>query len=510
MTAVESPNHLGQSGSATAAKRAVVAPLILLGVWVSGVAGLGLIDGLIRVSHEVRLVVVSVALFLAGLIFAAILACPLRLRRGLALLRLGPWICVGFGVVFGLASLVWLAPAEGTRAVTDPAFLVPAALLALAGLASFALGYAFTPRILKTVVNRANAGLQGPVLGSPGPASVLTLWGISVLAQVGAMLSGSFGYLSDPSAALGATSSLPAVLALLADVGLLSTLLAAWWYAGERNGGALALLVYVVLTQVALGLFAGLKESVIIQFVAVFLGYGVRRRVRFLPILIAASLVVVVIVPLITQYRLSVLVGSGRLSPAQVLETITVDDLAASTSDTSMTESMEQFGQRLSRVGDVAVIMQKTPEVVPYQSPVDLAAGPVLGLIPRSLWAGKPVLDAGYRMSSVYYGLPPGVFTSNAMTPYGDLWRHGGPWVVALGMAILGMLVRAIDERNGDPRTDPRLLFLPMLLFAPLVKQEMDYLGLWASLVGVVVVATISARMVATMSRPATRLRYSG
>jgi hypothetical protein len=350
-------------------------------------------------------------------------------------------------------------------------------------------------------VDSVDRRLRGPAPRRIPASSVIVLWGFGVLAQGLAMVTGSFGYLSDPRAALSATSSLPAALALLAQAGLLATLLAGWRHAGRRTAGTLVVVLMVVASQVVLGLFAGLKEAVIIQFFAVFFGYGVRRRVRFIPVLLVGVTSVVFVLPFVTQYRVHVLTQSGRLTPTQVVATVGLDDLLSSADRVPVSQSVVQFSQRLSRVGDVAVILQRTPSIVPYKPALELAAAPVLGVVPRSVWQGKPVLDAGYEMSHTYYGLPLGVYSASAMTPYGDLWRHGGWLPVCAGMAVLGAGTRTVDRRTGNPREDPRVLFLPMLLFAPLVKQETDYLGFWASLAGVVLLAAVTARMVTALGK---------
>jgi hypothetical protein len=158
---------------------------------------------------------------------------------------------------------------------------------------------------------------------------------------------------------------------------------------------------------------------------------------------------------------------------------------------------------RWSRIGDVAIIVEKTPSTIAYISGSELISGPVLGFVPRSVWPGKPVLDAGYEVNKEYYEVPGSVHSSAAVTSYGDLYRHGGVWVVIVGMAILGMFVRTVDDREGAAiQADPRLMFLPMVLFTTLVKQEMDYLGLTASLVSVISAAALAARLVSrrTMS----------
>lgn len=471
-------------------------PVALAGLWGIVAAAAGVIDATWQVPLNVRLVAASILLFTAGLILAAWVARPLDLRASLKLLKLGPWMCVGYSIVFGLATLIWLRRPEASSLLVNRNLLITAGAITFGGLLALLVGYRLAPAPLISGVSGLDGVLRGAALGPPSAAAVLVLWTSSLLGRALTIATGRFGYLSDPNAALTTTSSLSAVLALLTQLGLLSTLLAAWRYGTTRSASRAFLLVVVFLSQVGLGLFAAQKGDVIIQIIAVFIGYGVRRRIRIVPLVVAVVLVVFVVTPLVGQYRSVVATGGTRLSPAQTLTTVNVQDLYSSTRSVSPADSFYTFMYRLSRLGDVTIIVQKTPRQVPYVSPIPLLESPLLGLVPRSVWHGKPVLDAGLAMSSTYYELPANVLSSSAMTPYGDLWRRGGLLVVLSGMAVIGVLARAVDCRAGSAVHDPRLLFLPMLLFTQLVKQESDYVGLFASLVGVVLLATLAARLV--------------
>jgi hypothetical protein len=144
----------------------------------------------------------------------------------------------------------------------------------------------------------------------------------------------------------------------------------------------------------------------------------------------------------------------------------------------------------------------QTPDPIPYESALELATGPLLGVVPRSIWPDKPVLDAGYQANIRYYHSPAWVRSSSAVTPYGDLYRRGGPVVVILGMALLGWFIRVVDSRTGPNLAEsPALLILPILLFPILVKQEMDFLGLSAAIVNTIVVAAVGVRLIAATER---------
>lgn len=468
-------------------------------VWSAVVLLWALMAGTVALSDHAQVIFIAVTLTSLGLIGAAAMSRDLGVRTALARLKLGPWMAIGFALGFGLATLVWLGgniPAY--RGIVTISSLGPAAVVAGVGFVALTVSYRSTPRWLVDSGQRADGRLRREGRFDAGPLGVWSLWGVAAAAQTVSFSLGNLGYLSDPSTLLNTSSSLNAVLSALAQLGLLSTLVAAWRLAVRRNLGSAFLLAWVGGSQVVLGLFSGGKEAAIIQFVALIVGYSAQGRLRLVPVVVAGLVALFVVTPFVTAYRAGVLTNSGRLTPAQALQSIDFTTLfSASAVGGGTGGTGEQLGERLARIGDVAIIVTKSPSAVPFVSPLELVGGPVLGLIPRSLWPGKPVLDAGYQANIAYYGAPPSVYSSAALTPYGDLYRHGGLVVVIVGMGALGMFVRVVDDRKGPTATvDPRMMFLPMLLFATLVKQETDYLALSASVVSIVVAAALGVRLV--------------
>ena len=105
----------------------------------------------------------------------------------------------------------------------------------------------------------------------------------------------------------------------------------------------------------------------------------------------------------------------------------------------------------------------------------------------RALWPGKPILDLGYEFSQTYYELPATVYTSSAITPVGDLYRHGG-WIrVTAGMFLFGCGVRLVDDVI-DLCGNPQSIFLFMLLFPSLVNQEDDWVGMLAGIPAILLI----------------------
>lgn len=478
-----------------------------LSPWVVGVSLLAIGVGLasawglaeFRLVAESRVLAVTIFMTTLGLAGTALMSNGRPLRLSLASLQLGSWTGVGFTLGYGVATLVWWSRDLNYRGFATAETLHLGALVAGFGFASFVGGYLVAPRLLRAGASTVLTRLRGRT-ATPGYEAVWLLFAVFLVSQGLMYRSGNFGYLSDPAAALSSSSSAAALVNALSQTGPLATLTAAWLHAGRRSMGSTLLLGLVILTQMGLGLFAGVKEIAIVQLVAVVIGLSSRARLRIGPMVAAGVVTFFVISPFVSAYRDVVLHGSARLSPAEALREVDFGPLlrdAVTGQNTPATSAAGQF-DRWSRIGDVTIIATQTPSPIPYQSPAELAAGPFLGVIPRSIWHGKPVLDAGYQVNQRYYHAPPAVYSSAAVTPYGDLYRHGGYVVVIIGMLIIGGMVRLVDsdDRRSIDR-DPRVLFLPMLLFPSLVKQEMDFIAFSASLPGVLLAATLAARLAA-------------
>lgn len=437
-----------------------------------------------------------------GLLGANMMSGDLRLLVALARLKMGPWVGVGFAFSFGVATLVWLGQVSVYGNLVQPSSLSVGGVVAGVGFVVFTICYCSTPDILKKGMSRLDGTLRGDGRLSTGPGSIWMLWLIAAVVLVINFSRGSLGYLSDPTAALSTTSSSEAILAALAQAGVLATLTAAWRVAVRRSTGSVILLLWVMSTQIVGGLFQGSKEVAILQLVAFVVGYSARRKLRLRTVVVSAVISIFVIAPFVTTYRAQLSGANGRLTPVEALTSINFSQLTSTALNQSDAgDSQNQFLMRWSRIGDVSTIVTQTPSHVPFLSPAELLAGPFLGLIPRSIWPGKPVLDAGYQVNQIYYGGASSTYSSAAVTVYADLYRHGGFPVLIIGMLFLGFFVRMIDSRtttSGD--VDLRLMFLPMLLFTSLVKQEVDYLALTASLFSILLTAALAVRLVSRRS----------
>ncbi len=156
-----------------------------------------------------------------------------------------------------------------------------------------------------------------------------------------------------------------------------------------------------------------------------------------------------IVVPVTTSYREVVRSGNSTLSPASAVETLPsiLSDVAGPRMwANSIQASSASLFMRLRHIDSVAIVYQRTPSTVPYRSTLELAMAPAIGLIPRAVWPSKPVLATGYDFGRTYYGQSTTTYSSSAVTPMADLYRHGGWVVLLLGSLLLGSWCRALDR----------------------------------------------------------------
>ena len=451
----------------------------------------------------------SVALCLFAIAATLNMAGDQGLRHSLWAGQMGPLFALSASLLYGLTSLVWVGdpPAEQAALISRDSILAGMAVVCLA-LSCFVVGYRGLPyrsaRAMSSRVQRLLGGNRELRKGQRWAWLLLSLALIAIGIQVGI---GRFGYLSDPNAT---SSPVAGPLGLFAGFGVYAAALSAYDCARHRSARAMLSLVLLLLAQTVLGAVSGGKEPVIMGFVAACFGWsaGVRRFPIEATIVVAVAFVFV-LVPFNTAYRQVVSIGNSRLSPFEVAQEVGVIGLGQflNASQGGSTPA-GQTVDRISRIGDVAIIVQETGQSVPYRPVSELVEAPFLGLVPRALWADKPVFAPGYVFSQEYYLLPYSIYTYHAVTPEGDLWRHGAWPVLVVGMIVLGGAIRVLDASTEDPSQFP-LRILVVLAFLPLVvKHEVDAVGLVGGLPTLLLGVAIAARLVATR-RPSRAIHHA-
>lgn len=412
---------------------------------------------------------------------------------GLGRWRFGSWTLLWYGAAFGLATLTWVQPQTGTSAQIQLTSVVRALWLVAVGMTLWFLGYLAGPgRPARRFGTRVMAALgRGFAPEVRSPLAPWILYAIATAARIAiAATTGLFGYVGAVQSAVGTASGYQQLLSLLSLCAPLAVAAAALQVYRERLPGARVTLTVLFLAEIAFGAAAGGKQSFIITILAVAIPFTLARHRLHKGLLIFAVLVfLLLVVPFNQAYRSTARNASGTLSASQALDAVPgiLGQTISSGNATGVFSSSASFLlTRIREIDSPAIIMQLTPELG-YLSPAQLVEAPALSLIPRAIWPGKPVLNGGYEFGQTYYDLPATVYTSYAVTPVGDLYRHGGWIPVIVGMFLLGCGTRLLDDVM-DVRGNPHAVFLFVLLFPSLVKQENDWVGMLAGLPGTLLI----------------------
>lgn len=436
---------------------------------------------------------------------AAGLMCVLRLGHdsslGLARWSFGAWTLLWYGVAFGLASLTWIQPQSGPSAEIAISSVVHALWLVAVGMVMWALGYCVGPgnslraparRVVVSLRNRFSADVRSP-------AAPWALYGVGVTARLATIVAtGRFGYIGDPAAAVGSASGYDQLLKILSLCAPLAVAAAALQVFRQGSRSARITLVCLFISELFFGVAAGGKQSFIVTVLAVIIPFCATRR-KLPPVAVVAAIAafIFVIIPFNQAYRGAARGESGTLTPRQAIASApaifrrtVLDQNPAHV----LYSSTDYLLQRIREIDSPAIVMQRTPRQISFLSPASLIAAPAAALVPRALWPGKPILATGYKFTQTYYEMPPTLYSSSAITPVADLFRHGGWIPVVAGMFVLGCGVRLIDDVL-DVRANPHAVFLVLLLFPALVKAEAGWVMLLAGIPGTLLLWLLTVRL---------------
>jgi hypothetical protein len=422
---------------------------------------------------------------------------------GLARWRLGPWFLAWGALAYGAASYGWVVPQQGPPSMIHRESVVAACYLFAVATVVWTAGYligvpgkwAKTATLPPFVLGKTTAQLKDD------SATPWILYSVGTAARVSlAVLNGGIGYLVNPSSAVTSAAAYTQLLTSLSTLATFGLAMASYrFFARSRNGGGFPLIMMLA-AEVAAGAVLGAKETFLVAVLAVVMPYGLHRgRLPLKGLAATAAVFLLIVLPFNQAYR-SVLRDGGRVltmgesitAASQVFGHVIEPDSASGT----LIDSSGDAIARLRLIDNVALIVQKTPDVIAYRSPTEYLYAPVVGLIPRAVWPGKPILVGGYKFSQQYYNFPSSVYSASAVTTLGDLYRHGGWLTVIVGSLVLGAVVRMFDKLF-NPETDHRALFFVLAFFPTIVKSEMDSVELLISFPALAFAAIVGVRFAA-------------
>jgi len=433
---------------------------------------------------ETGVILSSIAMssfLLAGLSVVSLVGGP----RTLFNLRLGPGVIGYASIAFGVATMTALND-KFISAIVNVAAINSSLLIISGGFLVLVLGYmqrsASYPlsHAVDTVMRQASK-MRSPIQRGTLALYVVFLAGLTA-DGIKIAVAGQFGYLGDATLVTIASATwysqpleIASNLKLAAIFGLSLGAFKEW---PARR--ALSLIPALVIA-VPLSLATGMKESFVDIVVAVLIAYVfARRRVRLMPVFLAVVMFVVVVTPFVTQLRLDVR-GSEVLGVDEALERVLSQAQAEDGyfEDVDAVDSGLQVLSRLRLVDNLVVIRENTPEFIEYRQITDILVAPFQGIIPRAVWPEKPIRLAGYDFYKIYYQGQGE--SSSAITLQGSLYMHGGIGVFLLGMFMVGIALRAIDD-GLKAQTNPHGALMIVLIAPLVVKQEMDVPGFLAGI----------------------------
>lgn len=440
-----------------------------------------------RPTHAVVWGGLALTAYAAGLLCVA----GARYGTGLGLTgwRFGPWTLLWFAGAFGFATVTWSQPqTTGSTAQIALSSVLRALWLVAVGMTVWMLGYLVGPgqptrnlaaRAIRTLSRRFAAEVRSP-------AAPWILYVIGSLARVAsAATSHRFGYVGDAASAVSTATAYQQILAVLSLCPPLAVAAAGLQVFRQRSQGARVTLLVLFLTELIVGAAAGMRGNFVIAVLAVAIPYSAaRNRLPKAALVVATLAFLVVVSPFTAAYR-----DSARGGPATLTSTQAIDEAPGTLRQTvashnmaaALPGSVDYLLQRIREIDSPAMILQRTPGQIAFRSPGELVEAPIADIVPRAIWPGKPIVDPGYQLNQQYYGLPATTYTSSAITPIGDLYRHGGWIPVVAGMFVLGCGWRLLDDVL-DVRMNPHAIFLVVLLFPMLVESENDWAGILAGI----------------------------
>jgi len=132
--------------------------------------------------------------------------------------------------------------------------------------------------------------------------------------------------------------------------------------------------------------------------------------------------------------------------------------------NTGFLGSMSYIACRIHGLDSLMAVIKKTPDEIGYQYGRNILITPLIVMIPRGFWPGKPVLDFSREFAQKYWGTQPDEQNLLATTHMGDLYLNFGIVGLMLGCMFFGIMFRFAHEFCTAEGHDGRMLAYPFLL----------------------------------------------
>ena len=246
-----------------------------------------------------------------------------------------------------------------------------------------------------------------------------------------------------------------------------------------------ALIGVLVVSALSKALFAGNRGSLIQIFICIMLAYILAGRAFKFKQIAWASLLLFVAVIAGTIYGTTfrdVKGSEDQQSAVDYTENIfnTFDRIGKNDNASLLGTGLTTLAERIDTLSSVAVVVSNYEQLAPYEESYGLddniTKDLTTFLIPRVIWADKPVASEARKYSELYFNFGENSF---AITPIGDLVRNFGVIGVPIGMLVLGMILRGIYRTLIEDQ--PRVVWRSTLYF--MLLTAISYEGFYGAII---------------------------
>jgi len=372
------------------------------------------------------------------------------------------------------------------------------------GLASFWIGYGILPES-----TGGNRDIRSREMRGRSPKILFMLFLYVIGAGVRIYLSklGVFSYAGDWQKAYALNlSGAGQLLQILSDFsGIVTVAFGIEAFSKKGTDGTNYRIMFWLLTinEIIWGLMSGMKGKVIWPFEVYILVYWYCKHRLPKHAIVVAFLVLIFLVPINTSYRALINTGGAISSLGAMASTVGKAVSIALDVLLSPGKLLEQVTKwyvgRNSLLLSVGVIASSLSFAEPIIPRFVYAILPIYAFIPRTLWPGKPVLEAGRIFAIRYFGMPQDTRQSTALSIIGDALLSFGVVGIIVCLLLLGIIYKAIYRWHVQRYSKFTTLVYIALLVSPLLWIEGTIpelvVALIRRLVGAVIIGTLLYRV---------------
>lgn len=385
------------------------------------------------------------------LAFSVLCLVPFSLPRNRRLDILEPVYAIPavYFIVYGLPVILNVYSPQYNLLGEDE-YVAAALMVSIMALLSFFFGY-FNGGISKAVTRRLPTIFLGWD-GSRVRLAILALCGLGWLARLyriyyyGLFFNDVIGLVEEVSLLSGVVSQ----LASLTRLGLVLLSVFAVYRDPERHVGRvwIVLLALMLSAEVLYFAFQGVKGGIVVTLLIPFVAYHYLRG-RLGPKLLLLALVVVLVFPIVSRYRMLASISGNPLEPT-VSITSSFSRFHDAIADTFSAEesfldffasSIQMAGSRISHLNILSTVISQMPEAVEYQYGKTFLVV-VNAFIPRFIWAERPKEVFSNEFARQFGFNPLDLVSVTNFSMIEELYINFHVIGVALGMFMLGILLR--------------------------------------------------------------------